>query len=113
MNTVKKGNNSEKLYKDILEKKGYEVIRAFRYVIRNGTKFMNLRTDFFGKFDLIGIKEDDIVFVQVTSIKTNKHTHKEITDFADKYKNPNITYILAKYDKENNRFEEFIYKYKE
>jgi Holliday junction resolvase-like predicted endonuclease len=104
-----KGNIYEKKYMDILISKGYVVERAIRRIIKRDGKFINIGSDFFGLFDLIAIKDNQILFVQVTS--GNWHNKQEIINFANKTKNQNITYILAKYNKNTDGFNEFVYKY--
>ncbi len=104
-----KGNVYEKKYMDKLVSNGYIVDRAIRRIIKRDGKFINIGSDFFGLFDLIAIKDNQILFVQVTS--GNWHSKKELIDFANKTQNTHITYILAKYDKETDEFQEFVYKY--
>jgi Holliday junction resolvase-like predicted endonuclease len=109
-NTNKTGNMLERKYMDLLVSQGYVVERAIRRIIKKGNnKFLNIGSDFFGLFDLIALKDNKILFVQVTS--GNWHTKNELIEFADKIKNPNITFILAKYNKEKDAFDEFRYKY--
>lgn len=72
-----KGSRNEKKAKDLLESEGWLVER-----VKNCGKFQK-QVDFFGLFDLIAIREGQVLLVQV---KTNrKPTMKPFKKFVKRY----------------------------
>lgn len=82
VNTRAKGRRNQNKAIKWLEEKGYRVAIAERT-----GKFIKEK-DAFGLADLIAIKKNLVVFVQVT---TNKpHSHKPYKEFAKKYCGDNL-----------------------
>jgi len=77
MNKRKKGLTTMRKVREIAEKQGYVVEQ---------TQHTRYKKDFFGLFDQIWLKKNEIVFVQ---IKTNQSITKELCkkfiNFAEKY----------------------------
>jgi len=77
MNAKVKGNRVQLKCIKLLESEGYLVGKVEQH-----GKFVKEK-DLFGLFDLIAIKEYDIMFVQVTCNKP--HSHKKYLEFSKKY----------------------------
>lgn len=70
-----KGNRIQRKLIEELQLQGYLVSKA-----EQGGKF-NKEKDLFGLFDLVGIFDTDVYFIQVT---TNRpHSHKDYQEFVD------------------------------
>lgn len=102
MNTVKKGNKFENEYLGYLETKGYRCIRALRVIRRTKYGFKNIRTDFWGMFDIMALGPSNVVLAQVES--SRRHTIKKIVEFAMKLPNPSISYHLVKYESDKRQW---------
>ena len=78
MNSRSKGNKNERRAELLLKKLGYETQRAgYRRFKQN---------DFFGLFDILAIKPNENMLVQVKSnAKPVKKTFEDILAFANKY----------------------------
>lgn len=75
MKTKSKGNRIQRKLIEELVNEGYLISKAER-----GGKF-NTEKDLFGLFDLVGVFDTDIYFIQVT---TNRpHSHKHYQEFVD------------------------------
>ena len=77
-----KGNRVQHKLVQALEAEGYLVAKA-----EVGGKFVKNK-DMFGLFDLCCIRQDNVLFVQVTCNKP--HTHKKYQIFANTYANDRV-----------------------
>lgn len=66
MSTSSKGTHRENEVRKIQESWGYEVERTYRKSVWSKGRIISLPNDFFGCMDLISMKEDDLIFIQVT-----------------------------------------------
>jgi Holliday junction resolvase len=76
-----KGNYYEKKSKDFLESKGYQVERALAKIFWLHGRPISQHHDFFGLFDLIAVKEEEVLFVQV---KFEGETHEGSSLYGEK-----------------------------
>jgi Holliday junction resolvase len=102
MNTTKKGNKLENEYVRYLTDNGYNCIRALRITRKTAKGFKNIRTDFWGMFDIIGLSTNNIVLAQVEA--SRRHSIKKIVEFAKKVPNSRISYQLVKYSTQNKQW---------
>ncbi len=77
MSNISKGNYYENKVKKALEERGWLVEKAVR------TRYNKI--DFFGWFDLIAIREQTILFIQVKMNKASKKYEEEFMKFAKKH----------------------------
>ncbi|MEM3872111.1 MAG: hypothetical protein QXE05_06085 [Nitrososphaeria archaeon] len=102
MNTVKKGNKFENEYLKYLESKGYRCIKALRVTRRTKYGFRNIKTDFWGMFDIIALGGNNIILAQVES--SHRHTIKQIVEFATQLPNSRIMYHLVRYEPDKDQW---------
>ncbi|MEM3540013.1 MAG: hypothetical protein QXL66_03395 [Thermoplasmata archaeon] len=106
MNTIQKGNKIENKYLKYLESEGYKCFKALRVTRRTQYGFRNIRTDFFGLFDIIAINSTRTLLVQVES--SRRHSIKKIADFAVKIHNSHIVYQLVRYHRKKREW--YVYE---
>jgi hypothetical protein len=85
MNTRNKGNRVQREAIACLERAGYRVSKAGQQIGR-----FTKEKDFFGLFDLGGIKKGELVLVQITCNKP--HIHKDFLDFSKEFTNNGVSY---------------------
>lgn len=92
MSSKSKGDYYERKAQAQLEAEGYEVERAHAKVVwipdgKGGRRPISQHHDFFGKFDLIAVKKDEVRFIQVKFLDEDsnlKEARANILDFQHK-----------------------------
>lgn len=85
--TIQKGNRAEVLAMEILESKGWNVIRSPRTMKCIGPgRFISQANDYFGLYDLIAKKANFTIWIQVKSTAPHVSTIKpKIAEFHQNY----------------------------
>ena len=104
MSTNSKGTYYEKKSMDILEKRGYRVERALPKVIWVKGRPLSIHHDFFGLFDLIAVRPDGMLFVQVKYYGENTHARgKEDVKGALEFPAPVHSKLMHLWRKQGNK----------
>lgn len=93
MSTRSKGRRNENRTRALLEAEGWLVEQV------KGSSKWNASVDFFGLFDIIAVKPNDILWVQV---KTNRNASPHDRQLISSFQAPGKKLIYVWYDRQSN-----------